>query len=164
VLLALSIIVAATAIIEGLIFLRIYRFPFVQVSFLGVTHSLTHWMGWGGALYIAFSSPIQPLVKRKAPRHLRTGLSIHMIGNSLAFLLVSIHFAQQLTRPPSSYPDLGTGIALYAATTLLVATGILLYSGMTKKFVKPLHFLHPAFALAFYLIVIVHILHGLSVI
>ncbi len=160
-LLTLSIIIVATALIEAVIFLRVYRFPFIYVTFLGLTFPLSHWIGWAGALYIIITSPIQPIVKRKAPQRFRTFLSVHMIGNSLAFLLVSIHFAQQITRPASNYPDLGTGIALYVATTLLVATGIVLYAGMTKKYSKSLRFLHPAFAIAFYLIILVHILKGI---
>jgi hypothetical protein len=48
-----------------------------------------------------------------------------------------------------AYPDLGTGVALYAAMMLLVATGILRYSGIGKRFAKQLNFLNPAFAITF---------------
>jgi hypothetical protein len=91
-------------------------------------------------------------------------LSIHMVGNALAFLLVSIHFTQQVTRSPSNYPELGTGILLYATTLLLVATGIVLYSGAASRYVRQMHFLHPTLALTFYLTIFVHILQGLSII
>jgi len=157
----LCIIIATTAIIEALIFLRISRLPFVQITVLGATNSLTHWIGWIGTLYIAFSSPVQPIVKRKAARHMRTALNIHMIGNLLAVLLVSVHFAHQVTRPASSYPDLGTGIVLYATMVLLVATGIVMYSGIANRFAKQWRFLHPAFALTFYTVIIMHIIRGI---
>jgi hypothetical protein len=51
-------------------------------------------------------------------------------------LLVSIHFAHQVTRPASNYPDLGTGIVLYATMILLVTTGMVLISNIGTKFVK----------------------------
>jgi hypothetical protein len=151
-------------IIGALIFLGIYRFPFVQITFLGATHSLTHWIGFIGTIYIAFAVPAQPLIKRKAPRHLRTSLNIHMIGNLLAVMLISIHFAQQVTRPALFYPELGTGIVLYATMLLLTATGIIQYSSVAKKYVHYLRFLHPAFALMFYTVIVAHILHGISII
>ncbi|MCW4018183.1 MAG: hypothetical protein NWF00_05840 [Candidatus Bathyarchaeota archaeon] len=163
-LLILFAMIVATVIIDVIIFLRISRLPFVQVTILGATHSLTHWIGWGGALYIAFTSPFLPIIKRKTPRRFKAALQIHMIGNMLAVLLISVHFAHQLTRPAFSYPDLGTGVALYAATVLLVATGIILYSGKAKQYTKYMRFLHPAFAVTFYTIAIVHILQGISVI
>jgi hypothetical protein len=163
-LLAIGIIIIITAIIEAIIFLRIYRFPFVQYTVLGATHSLTHWIGWIGTIYIFIVAPVQPIIKRKASKYLRTSLNIHMIGNLLAVLLVSVHFAQQLTRPPSSFPELGTGVVLYAAMILLVATGTITYSGAMKKFSKQLRFLHASFALTFYIVIIVHILHGISII
>jgi uncharacterized membrane protein len=91
-------------------------------------------------------------------------LNIHIIGNLVAVLLVSVHFAHQVTRSTSAYPDLGTGIVLYAAMMLLVATGILRYSGIGKRFAKQIIFLHPAFAVTFYMVIILHILHGISLI
>ena len=160
----LSLILMATIIIEAVIFLRIFRFPFVQITFLGATHSLTHWIGWIGTLYIAFSTPLQPIVKRKAPKRLKAMLNIHMAGNMLAVLLVSIHFAHQVTRPLSSYPDLGTGVVLYAVMVLLVATGMAMYSGKVTRFSKQTRFLHPGFALTFYSVIIVHILQGVAII
>ena len=158
------IIIIATAIIEALILLHMVRLPFVQVNVFGATHSLTHWIGWIGTLYIAFATPFLPIVRRKAPIYFENTLNIHIIGNLVAVLLVSVHFAHQVTRSASSYPDLGTGVVLYAAMILLVATGILRYSGIGKQFAKQIIFLHPAFAVTFYLVIILHILHGISLI
>jgi hypothetical protein len=163
-LLAICAIIIVTVIIEAFIFLRVYRFPFVQVTVLGATHSLTHWIGWIGTIYIAIATPAQPLIKRRTPIHLRKSLPIHMMGNLLAVLLVSIHFAHQITRSASNYPELGTGVVLYATMILLVATGAIAFSGIAKGQVKKLHFLHASFALTFYTVIVVHILHGLSII
>jgi hypothetical protein len=162
-LLIIALLVFLTVIIEAVFFLRIYRFPFVSYTLLGATHSLTHWIGWIGTIYIFVASPAMPIIKRLAPKYYRTTLSIHMIGNLAAVLFVSIHFAQQLTRPPTAFPNLGTGVVLYAAMIMLVSTGIVRYYGV-KRYFKQVNFLHASFALLFYVVIVVHILHGISVI
>jgi len=156
-----SIIIVITAIIVSLIFLHVTRLPFVQVTILGATHSLTHWIGWIGALYIFFATPLLPIIKRKISIYYKTALNIHVLGNLIAVLLVSIHFAHQVTRPASAYPDLGTGIVLYAAMVLLVATGVIFTSGIGKNFFRQIHFLHAAVALTFYLVIVMHIIQGI---
>ena len=88
-----------------------------------------------------------------------------MFGNLLAFMLISLHFASQISRPASSYPELGTGIVLYIAMVLLVGTGFLQRFQLIPS-IKPqsYRFIHVGSAVAFYLIIIVHILHGLAII
>jgi hypothetical protein len=137
-------IIIITAFLVSLIFLHVTRLPFVQLTFLGATHSLTHW-----------------IIKRKSPLHFKNALNIHILGNLLAVLLVSVHFAHQVTRPASAYPTLGTGVVLYATMVLLVATGLVLISGVGKRYFKQIRFLHPAFALTFYLVIVMHIIHGI---
>jgi hypothetical protein len=88
-------------------------------------------------------------------------LKVHVLGNLLAVMLVSIHFAHQVTRPPTNYPDLGTGVVLYISMVLLVLTGFMLYFGFGKRLIKQLRFLHPSIALTFYLTIILHIIHGI---
>jgi hypothetical protein len=158
-----SILTALIIIVVASIFLNIWRLPFVQVEFLGITHSSTHWMGWIGSLYLAFATPVYPLIKRKYPRYLSGALNFHVIGNLLGLIFVSIHFAQQVTRPASNYPDLGTGIVLYAAMFLLWASGLFMVSGIGKKLTRQIHFLHPAYAITFYTVIVMHILQDLVV-
>ena len=88
-------------------------------------------------------------------------LNIHVTGNLLAVLLVSIHFAHQVTRPATAYPDLGTGIILYTSMILLVASGLVLVSGIGQKYFKQMRFLHPAYATTFYTVIIIHIMQDL---
>ena len=154
-------IIIITAFLVSLIFLHVTRLPFVQLTFLGATHSLTHWIGFIGTLYIAFATPLSPIIKRKSPLHFKNALNIHILGNLLAVLLVSVHFAHQVTRPASAYPTMGTGVVLYATMVLLVATGLVLISGVGKRYFKQIRFLHPAFALTFYLVIVMHIIHGI---
>jgi hypothetical protein len=158
-----SVIVAIIIIVVALIFLRAWRIPFFQVEFLGISRSAVHWIGWIGALYIAFATPIYPIIKRKYSQHLKRTLSIHVTGNLLGVLFVSIHFAHQVTRPISNYPDLGTGIILYIAMIMLSATGLILVSGTGGKFLRQIHFLHPAFAITFYTVIVMHILEDLLI-
>ena len=154
-------IIAVIIVVVGLVFLRVVRIPYFQVSLFGISHSAVHWIGWAGTLYIAFVTPVYPVVKRWRPRGLGRALGVHVLGNLLAVLLVSVHFAHQVTRPESSYPVLGTGVVLYAAMVLLVASGVVLVSGVGRRLVRQARFVHPALALTFYLVIVMHILHGI---
>jgi len=158
-----SLITTVIIVVVALIFLRVWRIPFFQVEFLGISHSAVHWIGWAGALYIAFATPIYPIIKRKYSNLTTKTLSIHVAGNLLAVLLVSIHFAHQVTRPLTAYPDLGTGIVLYVAMIMLSATGLVLVSGIGQKFSKQIRFLHPALALTFYITITMHIIEDLII-
>ena len=158
-----SVLVAVIIIVVALIFLRAWRIPFFQVEVLGISHSAVHWIGWIGTLYIAFATPLYPIIKRKYSNLIEKTLSIHVTGNLLGVLFVSIHFAHQVTRPLSSYPDLGTGIVLYVAMIMLSATGLAIVSGIGRKFLKQIRFLHPAFAVTFYTVIIMHILEDLII-
>ena len=156
-----SVLVIVTIVVVASIFMRVWRIPYSQFEVFGISHSIVHWIGWTGALFIAFATPIYPTVKRKYPKHTQKTLSIHVTGNLLGVLLVSIHFAHQVTRPASSYPDLGTGIVLYVAMIALSATGLVLISGIGRGFLRQIRFLHPAFAITFYTVIVIHILEDL---
>ena len=159
--LSAAAIIAVIIVVVALVFLRVFRIPFFQVSVFGVSHSAVHWIGWVGTLFIAFATPVYPVVKRRHPHSIGKALYLHVVGNLVAVLLVSIHFAHQVTIPASSYPVLGTGVVLYAAMVLLVASGMVLVSGAGKKLIKHVRFLHPAFALTFYTVIVMHIIHGI---
>lgn len=123
-----------------------------------------HWLSWTGTVFIAFFTPVYYLAKRRAPAKLKTLLKIHVFGNLIAVMFVSIHFTQQISRPPQAYPDIGTGIVLYATMILLVLTGFFLRFQIAKKSRTALKFIHTSATVTFYLIILVHILHGLEVI
>jgi hypothetical protein len=124
-----------------------------------------HYLAFAGTLYIAFSVPIIAYLKRRYPQKHEGLTRTHMFMNLLAFLLISLHFAGQIGRPANFYPELGTGLALYIAMTLQVFTG-LAFRFSEKRFLKPMtnRFLHIGLALVFYIVIIVHILHGLGII
>ena len=156
-----SMIVTLTIIVVGSIFLRVWRVPYYQIEVFGISHSAIHWIGWIGTLYIAFATPFYPIIKRRFPLHINKILNIHVLGNLLGILLVSIHFANHLTRPASSYPDLGTGLVLQITMILLLAIGLVMLLGLGRKLFKQIHFLHPAYAITFYTVIVIHILQDL---
>ncbi|HII85835.1 TPA: hypothetical protein HA273_04555 [Candidatus Bathyarchaeota archaeon] len=126
---------------------------------------VNHWFVWIGTLYVAIAVPIIATMKKRTPSRYKTLLRIHVFGNLLAFLLVSLHFAGQISRPATAYPQLGTGLALYIIMILLVATGfthrfqiIPQIKSATRKFI------HVGLTFSFYIIIGIHILHGLGLI
>jgi len=123
-----------------------------------------HWLSWTGTLFIAFFTPAYYFLKRHYPGKFKTLLKVHVFGNLLAVMLVSIHFAQQISRPPQSFPELETGIVLYATMLILVFTGFFLRFQPAKKLTRYLRPFHSGVAITFYLVIVVHVLHGLGVI
>ena len=124
----------------------------------------SHLLGWIGTLFIAVYSPIYYYLKRRNPNKLKTLLNIHSFGNLIAFIFISMHFAQQMGRPADYFPDLGTGLALFIAVCTLVTTGILRRFQLGKQFIGYYRTLHIGATMTFYIIVIIHILHGIGVI
>ena len=154
---------AATALLIATITLMlVVILHWVSIGFFVGPIRLSHWFVWIGTIYIAFAVPVIGILKKRHPQRYKTLFRTHIFGNLLAFTLISLHFASQISRPASSYPDLGTGLALYIAMVLLVGTGFLQRFQLIPS-IKPqsYRFVHIGSAFAFYLIIVVHILHGL---
>jgi hypothetical protein len=157
---AATAILIATIALMLVVILKMERFSQVIGPF-----RLTHWFVWTGTLYVAVAVPVIAVLKKRNPQQYQALTRTHLFGNLLAFMLISLHFASQISRPATSYPELGTGIALYTAMVLLVGTGFLQRFQLIPK-IKPqsYRFIHLGSAVAFYLIIVVHILHGLAII
>jgi len=135
-----------------------------QLNFFVGPFRFPHWLVWIGTFYVAFATPAYYVLKRRYLRRLVAFIKIHMLGNLFAFLLVSIHFAQQMGRPAQFYPDLGTGLALYIVMLMLVGSGFLHRFRIIRRVRPHLNrFLHVSITMSFYLIIIVHILQGLEI-
>ena len=139
------------------------NFGWIHFGFFVGPFRANHWFVWIGTLYIAFTVPIISTLKRRYISKFLALFRVHVFGNLLAFLLISIHFAGQINRPAEFYPDLGTGLALYVIMMLLVASGfthrfqlIPRIKSQTRKFV------HVGLSFSFYIIIGIHILHGLG--
>lgn len=123
-----------------------------------------HWFSLSGSFYIAIFTPLYYLLKRRTPKATSTLLKLHTYGNVISFGLISIHFAQQISRPAQFYPSLQTGLALYPIVVLLVASGFLMRFRLLSIPSRSLRFLHVSLTTAFYFTIWVHILHGLGLI
>ena len=155
----------ATAIIVVTIYLSVATYlRWFNLNFFVGPLRFTHRLVWGGALFIAVYSPLYYVLKRRYPKRLATLLKIHMFGNLCAFMLVSIHYAQQIGRPPRFFPDLGTGWTLYLVMLVLVASGFL-HRFRILGSIKPHlnRFLHVAVTLSFYIIILTHALQGVGI-
>jgi len=151
-------ILIATAIVMIAVVLH-----WVRIGFFVGPFRLSHWFTWIGTIYIAIAAPIIAVLKKRYPQRYKTLLRVHVFGNLLAFMLISFHFASQISRPAESYPTLGAGLVMYIAMVLLVYTGIIQRFHLTPN-IKPqtYRFLHTGSALVFYLTIVIHILHGLG--
>src|SRR3990170_6299754 len=115
---------AATAILIATIaVMLVVILHWVSIGFFVGPIRLSHWFVWIGTIYVAFTVPIIAVLKKRHPQQYKTLFRIHVFGNLLAFMLISLHFASQISRSPA--PELGTGLALYIAMVLLVGTGFL---------------------------------------
>jgi hypothetical protein len=144
------------------IYLRWISLSF-EVDFFSVSFRFHHWLSWIGTLFIALYVPTYHVLKRRSTKRFKTLLNLHVLGNLLSVLLVSMHFAQQMGRPPQFYPDLGTGIVLYPAMTILVVTGFFQRFQFAKRLKKSWRFIHLSMAVTFYMAIVVHVLHGLEI-
>ena len=147
-------------VISMLLMAMIY-FDLISLGFVVGPFRFNHWCVIVGAFYLAIITPIFVILKRSKPESLKNLFKFHVFGNLLAFLLISIHFASQISRPLEYYPDLGTGVGLYTAMSVLVVTGFFLrfglVSGGSRRVLRVIHLLA---VLSFYLVIIVHSLHG----
>ena len=127
-----------------------------------------HWLGIAGFLFIGIYTPTYYVLKRRYSKRIKNLVRIHVFGNLLSFMLISIHTAQQLGRPPQFYPDLGAGLALYVIVLVLVATGFIHRYGLLASFGKYQmphrnRWTHVALTLSFYIVVVVHALRNFGV-
>ena len=154
---ALSIISATVCLIVvdnlGLIHFGFFIGPF----------RANHWFVWIGTLYIALSVPIIAILKKRYLGKFLALFRVHVFGNLLAFLLISLHFIGQISRPAEFYPDLGTGLALYIIMLLLVATGLIHRFQLIPQIKSETRkFFHVGLSFSFYMIIGIHILQGLG--
>ena len=123
-----------------------------------------HWLSWIGTGYIAIFTPIYSIMKRSSPSRFGTLLKIHVFGNLVAFLFISIHFTQQMSRPAQFAPTLGTGLTLYIIVAIMVVTGLMQRFQLVGRFLRSWRFIHVGLSLSFYIVIVIHVLHNLGII
>src|SRR4030067_1874865 len=117
--------VAAAILIATIALMLVVILHWVSIGFSVGPFRLSHWVVWIGTISVAFAVPIIAVLKKRHPQRYKTLFRTHVFGNLLAFMLISLHFASQISRPADSFPELGTGLVLYVAMVLLVGTGFL---------------------------------------
>ena len=123
--------VALSIIIATFVLMIADNLEWIHFGFFVGPFRANHWFGWIGTLYVAFAVPLIAIMKRRSPSMFKTLFRIHVFGNLFAFLLVSLHFAGQIGRQSTTYPQLGTGLALYIIMILLI---LLVATGFTHRF------------------------------
>jgi hypothetical protein len=116
-----------------------------------------HWMSLAGGFWIAFVTPVYYVLKHRRPKRIKALLRVHMFGNLVAFMLISIHFTYEII----TVSFMGTGMALFIAVLALVVTGLLQRFSIMTTMKGHIKFLHISMTTAFYLILIIHILNRL---
>jgi hypothetical protein len=152
------LILLATAILSIVAYITWYRLTFFVGSYLFI-----HWLGLIATTYIAVAIPIHYILKHKRPQNSKMILRVHVLGNLFAFLLVSLHFAQNLGRLAGVLQRLGTGFALYLLLSLIVATGILERYKTRGDSLRYAIVVHRYAVVMLYLVMFIHVLVGFNI-
>jgi hypothetical protein len=135
-----------------------------SLSFFIGPFRASHWLVIIGSTYIAVATLAFSILKRRFQARYEALAKFHVIGNLSAVLLVTIHFTSQVTRSAANYPQLGTGLALYIAMLLLAVSGFLYRFRLLPRLdIGTNRLLHVGVALSFYILIGIHVLHGLGV-
>lgn len=158
-----SLYVSVLLIFATIFMMFAVNLDWVELHVMVGPYYIHHWLSWIGSTFVAVFTPFYYWMKRNNSSRLKNLLRVHIFGNLVSFLFVSIHFTQQISRPAQYYPDLGTGVVLYPTMLFLVATGFITRF-VSYKNKKAMLFVHKAVTLTFYLTIIIHILHGIDLI
>ncbi len=124
---------------------------FSTLSFLSL--QFIHWASIIGGSWIAIVTPIYYILRMQKHTTLMPLQAFHMLGNLVAFSLITIHFTYQ----ESVASFFGTGLALYIAVLFLVVSGLLQAFNMVGKRTRQVRFIHFSMVTAFYLVFIIHV-------
>jgi hypothetical protein len=75
-----------------------------------------------------------------------------------------------MARSSSNFPDLGTGLAMFGAMSLQIVFGFTQRFASQRKMgdrginLKTVKFIHASLIMVFYLIILIHVLHGFGII
>ena len=156
-----ELLVALSIIIAALFLMVVDNLGLIHFGYFIGPFRANHWFVLLGTFYIAFSVPIIAKLKQKHNSKFLTLFRLHVFGNLSAFLLISLHFAGQISRPAEFYPDLGTGLTLYIIMILLVASGFTHRFNLIPKIKSQTRkFVHIGLSFSFYIVIGIHMLHG----
>lgn len=126
--------------------------------------TLAHWIGWTGGVVITVFVPLYSLFKRVFKVHSATTVALHVFSNLIAFGLVAVHFAYQLSRPAGFGPDWGTGLGLLTVVSGIVLTGIIQRFGLAPRHYRKLRRTHIVLGISLVIVLPLHVLKNTLVI
>ena len=143
------VIILFTICFSALIIVDRSSFSFFAGSLL-----FTHWMGLIGGFWIAVVTPVYVVLKHRRPMRIKAWVRMHMFGNLVALMLISVHFTYWIV----SVSFIGTGFALFVAVLTLVVTGLFYRFNIMQSSKRHIRSIHISMTTAFYLILTIHIL------
>jgi hypothetical protein len=166
----IDFLIALLIVIIAVVFsLLIYNHT-IRLSLLVGPFRFSHWLSIIGTIGIAVATPLFTIFKRSFLPSYTKIIRFHIFGNLIFFSLITFHLAAQVARPASTFPELGTGLAMFISMSLQIILGFtqrfrsqrLLY----KKLINPRanRFIHAGLVMVFYTVILFHVLHGLEII
>ena len=122
-----------------------------------------HWLAIIGGTYLLIFMVIYAYMKRYTAVNRGTLLKVHVFGNLLAVMFVSVHFAQQMGRPAEFAPDLGTGLATYLLFVVIVVTGFMMRFGLLTHKRGSWRLLHVGLSLSLFIVLVIHTLKNFGI-
>ena len=135
----------------------------IRMSFSIGPLRFSHWLTIIGTSYIAIATPTFVILKHFYPQKMKDLFRFHIYGNLVFFTLISIHFAGQMGRPAANFPELGTGLALYIAMSLQIASGFTQRFMPVNRNLKTNKFIHASLIMVFYTVILLHVLHWFKI-
>lgn len=126
-------IILFTIFLSGLIIVDRSSF-----SFSAGPLPFTHWLALIGGFWIAVVTPIYVVLVHRRPKRFKAWVRIHLFGNLVAFMLISVHFTYWVI----SVSFIGTGMALFVAALTLVVTGLLQRFTILQRMGRYVRFIH----------------------
>ncbi len=146
----------------SVIFSALAYFQWYSLSFFIGSLFFVHWLGIAATLFIALLIPVYYVLKRKRPKVIKTLLRVHVFGNLVSFMLVSIHFAQNTGRLSGYFLRLNFGFVLFLVLCKIVVTGMIERFGQNLKLARFTRPIHRYIVIVFYFVIVIHILQGLN--
>ena len=121
--------------------------------------SSDHWLSIIGGTYLLIFIVIFAYMKRYTAVNRGTLLKVHVFGNLLAVMFVSVHFAEQMGHAH----DLGTGLATYLLLVVIVATGFMMRFGLLTQQRESWRLFHVGLSLSLFIVVVIHALKNFGI-
>jgi len=154
----ITILLSFTAVAVGLVLAVLSYLGLVPLGYKLGPYWLNHWLGWFSMGFIIIYVPIFVILKKRNLKIYHKLMKVHEIGFIVAFMLVSLHIGSQIRRVFP--PEIGTGIAAYAALFALVVTGIMRKNHILTTRMATLRLVHLSMAVSFFLVIVFHVIRA----